>query len=79
MAMKFNIPTLDKWATYNDILVGEAVNHPQFEQRQRVATNKCIKLDIKMAMAVCVADEVWQLGRPGKLGDYVDPVTKKFF
>lgn len=77
--MRANIPTLDKWAVYQDVLVGEAVNHPGFEQRQRVATNKCVLLDPKNGMAVCVSDEVWQLGRPGKLEYYIDPITKRFF
>jgi hypothetical protein len=78
--MKFNsIPTLNKWAPYQDVLVGEAFNHPGFEQRSRVVTNKIIKLDVKNAMAVCVADEIWQLGEPGKLADYIDPVSRRFF
>lgn len=73
------IPTLDKWAIYRDVLVGEAINHPEFEQRERVVTNKIVVLDQKQAMAACVANEIWQLGRPGKLADYVDPVTRRFF
>lgn len=73
------IPVLDKWAAYNDVLVGEAVNHPEFENRTRVHTNKVILIDVKLGMAACTADEVWQLGRPGKLGDYVDPVSRRFF
>ena len=73
------VPTLDKWAVFNDVLVGEALNHPQFEQRQRVQTNKCTKLDKKLGVAYCVANEIWQLGQPGHLGQYVDPVTKRFF
>lgn len=80
MDMMLNkIPTLDKWVPYRDVLVGEALNHPEFEQRQRVTTNKCIKLDAKLGMAVCVANEIWQLGQPGKLENYIDPITKKFF
>lgn len=79
MVMKLNIPTLDKWVKFNDVLVGEAINHPKFEQRQRVRTNKVIFMDEKMGMAKCVADEFWQLGEPSVLGRYVDPITKRFF
>jgi hypothetical protein len=83
--MKFNIPKLNKWVVYNDVLLGEAINHPQFEQRQRVQTNKVLKMDIKSGMAECVPDvgsiekEYWQLGEPGNLSNYVDPITKRFF
>lgn len=77
--MKFNIPSLNKWAIYRDVLVGEAMNHPDFENRQRVATNKVTKLDTKLGMALCVGNEQWQLGEPGKLADYVDPITKRFY
>lgn len=73
------VATLDKWATYRDVLVGEAINHPGFEQHQRVATNKCVSLDKKLGVAYCTGDEVWQLGQPGHLGMYVDPITRKFF
>lgn len=73
------VPTLDKWAVFNDVLVGEALNHPEFEQRQRIKTNKVTKLDRKLGVAYCVAKEVWQLGQPGHLGQYVDPITKKFY
>jgi hypothetical protein len=73
------IPVLDKWAEYNDVIVGEAIDHPEFEQRQRVVTNKCLVLDKKCGFAKCVSNEFWQLGQPGKLSDYIDPVSKKFF
>lgn len=55
------------------------MNHPDFENRQRVATNKVTKLDTKLGMALCVGNEQWQLGEPGKLADYVDPITKRFY
>jgi len=74
------IPTLDKWALFNDVLVGEALNHPEYEQRQRVKTNKLLKpVDKKLGIAFCIANESWQLGQPGHLGQYVDPITKKFY
>lgn len=73
------IPTLENWAPYHEVLIGEAYNHPQFEQRQRVATNRVIKFDLDNAMAVCLDNEVWQLGRQGKLSRYIDPVSKRFF
>ena len=72
-------PKLDKWALYNDVLVGEAVNHPEFEQRQRVRTNKCLFLDKKVGIAKCTENEIWQLGEPGNLGMYVDPISRRFF
>lgn len=73
------VPKLNRWAWYRDILVGEAINHPGFENRQRIATNKVLKLDKKLGMAVCTANEVWQLGEPGNLGMYVDPISRRFF
>ena len=36
-------------------------------------------LDEKLGMAKCSGDEVWQLGEPGKLAMYVDPITKRFY
>lgn len=73
------LPTLDKWASFNDVLVGEALNHPDFEQRQRVVTNKFITIDKKDGWAACVANEFWQLGQPGKIADYIDPLSKRFY
>lgn len=73
------VPTLNKWAIYNDVLLGEAMNHPDFDSRQRVMTNKCIKLDKDLGVAYCTSDEIWQLGEPGHLGQYIDPVSRKFF
>lgn len=77
--MNLKVPILDKWAVFNDVLVGEAIDHPNFETRRRVMTNKCFKLDKAIGMARCSSGEVWQLGQPGHLGMYVDPVTKRFF
>ena len=77
--MNFNIPTLEKWAVFNDVLIGRTLNHPDFENGKRIRTNKCIKLDKKIGMALCVGNESWQLGEPGHLGMYVDPITKRFF
>lgn len=79
LVTQLNIPILDRWVKFNDVLLGEAINHPSFEQRQRVKTNKIKTLDEKLGMALCLQNEAWQLGKPGKLADYVDPVTKKFF
>lgn len=73
------VPTLDKWAIFHDVLVGEALDHPSFEQRQRIETNKLIKMDKKENIAFCVSGEIWQLGQEGNLGLYVDPLTKKFY
>lgn len=79
MDMKLNIPTLDKWAVFNDVLVGEAINHPDFEKGQRVMTNKVLTGSKKDGWIKCVGDEDWQLGQPGNLGMYVDPITKRFY
>ena len=73
------IPTLDSWALFHDCLLGEAINHPNFENGQRVKTNKIIKLDKKIGMVMCVANEYWQLGRPSTLAKYIDPKTKRFY
>lgn len=72
-------PKLDKWARYHDCLVGRAFNHPKIENGQRVQTNHVLILDPKLGFAKCVENEVWQLGQPGHLGQYVDPITKKFY
>jgi hypothetical protein len=79
MAMKLNIPRLDNWAVFNDVLVGESNNHPTIENKQRVMSNKCIKLDTKLGFAFCTDNEVWQLGKQSILGRYVDPITKRFY
>ncbi len=72
-------PKLDKWVTFNDVLIGRVYDHPGFENGQRVQTNMCTSLDEKIGVAICVAGEVWQLGEPGSLSMYEDPVTKKFY
>ncbi len=77
--MRFNSPTLDNWAVFNDVIVGESLNHPEYETRQRVMSNKIKKLDRKLGVVFCTGDEIWQLGQPGHLGKYVDPITKRFF
>ena len=76
--MSFTIPKLDKWARYHDCLVGRAFNHPDFENGQRVQTNGGVFVDVKLGFAKCAGNEVWQLGEPGKLSMYEDPITKKF-
>ncbi len=73
------VPKLDKWARFNNVLVGRAFNHPEFENGQRVKTNHVAILDENLGMAKCSGNEIWQLGEPGKLSMYVDPVTKRFY
>ncbi len=73
------IPRLDKWARYHDTLVGRAFDHPEFENGQRVQTNHVATLDVKIGFAKCSGDEIWQLGSPGSLNMYEDPITKKFY
>ncbi len=74
-----NPPKLDKWARFNNVLVGRVYNHPQFENGQRIQTNNVGILDEKLGMAKCSGNEVWQLGQPGKLEMYQDPITKRFY
>ncbi len=73
------IPKLEKWARYHNTLVGRAYNHPDFENGQRVQTNHVAVIDQKFGFAKCSGDEMWQLGQPGTLGMYEDPITKKFY
>lgn len=73
------VPKLDKWARLRDVLVGRAYDHPNFENGQRIQTNAIGVLDTKIGFAKCAGDEVWQLGQPGALSMYEDPVTKRFY
>ncbi len=73
------IPKLDKWAKFGNTLVGRAYNHPEYENGQRVQTNHVGVLDEKLGIAKCSGDEVWQLGQPGSLSMYEDPITKRFY
>lgn len=79
LVMKLNPPILDHWVKFNDCLLGEAINHPEFEKRQRIVSNRCIKLDEKVGMAICLNDEIWQLGQPGNFARYIDPIGRRFF
>lgn len=77
--MKFNIPQLENWDKFNDVLVGEAVGHPDFKDGQRVMTNKIKLLDDKLGFAYCLDSEVWQLGIQAKLSVYEKEKIKRFF
>lgn len=73
------VPKLDKWAKLRDVLVGRAYDHPDFENGQRVHTNRVDDLNVKIGFAKCAGNEMWQLGQPGNLSMYQDPVTKRFY
>ncbi len=73
------VPKLERWARLRDVLIGQAYDHPEFENGQRVQTNHVALLDTKLGFAKCSGDEMWQLGQPGHLGMYEDPITKRFY
>ena len=79
MSFSAKVPKLERWARLRDVLVGQAYNHPEFENGQRVHTNHVTVLDERLGFSKCSGNEIWQLGQPGKLSFYEDPITKEFY
>jgi len=73
MDMKLKTPILKNWVKFHNVLVGEVYNHSDYKNGQRIVTNNCYDLDVKLKLAKCSGNESWILGKEGNLTDYYEP------
>lgn len=74
--MKCNIPRLESWAHFHNVLVGYAYDHEEFKNGQRIITNHYDRTEL--GIAHCSGGEIWMLGKPGTIHEHYIEQHKVF-
>lgn len=70
------LPRLERWVEFHNVLVGYAHNFDGICNGQRVITNNVKHIDHLSGIAKCTGDEEWMLGKPGSYAEHSEPQKK---